>query len=145
MGRDPAFPDARTQRLIRKNADAARSNRLKTLLAAPLFLVDAAMLVVAFVLGYAARIYLPVFAVPNELPPLVDYIPTMALQVVVVGLVIYISRLYHLRRAISRIDFARDMLGAITIGAMIVYGLQEFLFKNSPFEVDYTQIGRAHV
>jgi len=139
MGRNIPFPDAGSRRLVQANNEAARSNRIKALLTAPLFLLDAAMLVAAFVLGYAARIYIPVFAIPNELPPLVDYIPTMGLQVVVVVLVIYISRLYHLRRAVSRIDFARDMLGAITIGSMIVYGLQEFLFKNTPFEVDYAR------
>jgi exopolysaccharide biosynthesis polyprenyl glycosylphosphotransferase len=100
---------------------------------------DVLMLVAAFVLGYATRVYVPVLSIPASPPPLSNYLGTMILHAGMVTLVMYFSRLYHQRRVISRIDQGRRILGAVTIGSMLAYGLQELIFKDTLFEVDYSR------
>lgn len=62
---------------------------------------------------------------------------TMFLHIGIIITVFYLSQMYHQRRAISRIDNARNIIGAITVGALMVYGIQELIFKGTLFEVDY--------
>lgn len=94
------------------------------------------MLCTAFILGYVARFYVPFFgATPTQ--PFVDYVPMMLLQAVTLLIVFYFSRLYHQRRALSRFDNARDIFGAVTVSLVLASGMQELLFKNTPFDVDY--------
>jgi exopolysaccharide biosynthesis polyprenyl glycosylphosphotransferase len=115
-----------------------RRRRVKTLMGALLVLIDVAMLSLAFLLGYWARMHLPLFPIPNTQPPLVSYVPTLILHAITVVFIFYLSRLYHLPRVVSRIDQARNVLGLVTIGALIVNGLQEIIFKNTSFDpIDY--------
>ncbi len=100
-------------------------------------MIDALMLASAFALGYVARLTLPLLNQPAQPLSFILYIPTMLLQVIVVILTLYLSRLYHLPRAISRIDHARKVVGVLTVGSLMVYGLQGILFNNSIFEADY--------
>ncbi|PJF24628.1 MAG: hypothetical protein CUN53_16875, partial [Phototrophicales bacterium] len=115
-----------------------RTRRVKTMMGALLVLIDVAMLSLAFLLGYWARMNLPLFSIPNTQPALAGYVPTLILHVVTVVFIFYMSRLYHLPRVVSRIDQARNVLGLVTIGALIVNGLQEIIFKNTSFDpIDY--------
>jgi exopolysaccharide biosynthesis polyprenyl glycosylphosphotransferase len=95
------------------------------------------MLAAAFLLGYVAWLVLPLFATPLTPPPYSEYLPTMMLQIGLVIVMFYFSQLYHQHRVVSRFDNARSVVGAVTIGIVLTYGLQDFLFKNSPLEVDY--------
>ncbi len=95
------------------------------------------MLVFAFVLGYLARIYLPFLDLSTDLPPFANYIPTIIIQVMLVIALFYFSRLYHQRRVFSRIDYARNIVSAVTIGAVLTNGMQEMIFRNTPLEIDY--------
>ncbi len=116
---------------------ASRAQRTKFVLGLLQFALDVLMLAGAFALGYWARSALPLFGVPESPPAFVLYLPTLVLHVGMVLTIFYFSRLYHLRRAISRIDQARTVLGAVTIGAVLASGLQDLLFKGSLFEIDY--------
>jgi exopolysaccharide biosynthesis polyprenyl glycosylphosphotransferase len=102
-----------------------------------LVMLDVLMLCAAFILGYAARVYVPLPAVPSNPPPLSSYFATMVLHVSMVVAVFYFSRLYHQRRVISRIDHGRNILGAVTIGSVLAFGLQDLIFRDTPFEVEY--------
>jgi exopolysaccharide biosynthesis polyprenyl glycosylphosphotransferase len=95
------------------------------------------MLVGAFVVSYAARLYIPFFPIPTDPPSIFRYVPTMLLHLGMVMMALYFSRLYHLHIRMSRIDQSRKILGAITLGATLTFGLQELLFKGSSFEVEY--------
>ncbi len=95
------------------------------------------MLAIAFGLGYIARIQLPLLKQPDISRPFIEYIPTLLLHVVAILVILYLSRLYHLPRAISRIDHARKVIGVLTVGSLLVYGLQAILFNNTMFAVDY--------
>lgn len=119
-------------------AAAHRSDRLKRLVTFLLYTSDILMLVVAFALGYQARLVLPLFTIPANPPDLSLYLPTMIMQVSVILVLFYFGRMYHLPRAVSRIDTARNVLILVSIGALLVNGLQEIVFKNTLFNaVDY--------
>lgn len=92
-----------------------------------------------FVLAYWAResVSLPFIKTPDVQPSFVFYLPTLILEVIVIMTIFYLTRLYHLPRAVSRIDHARKVIGSITVGLLMVYGMQPVLFNNTFFEVDY--------
>lgn len=138
MERRAAFPDAAYHRLTATNAEAIRSRRTKFALGILLFVLDTVMLVAAFVLGYVARIYSPILPAYTLDPlPLQDHMLMMVLQVGTIITVFYFARLYHQRRVISRIDYGRNILGAVTIGAVVANSIQELLFRNTPLYIDY--------
>lgn len=114
---------------------------MRTLLNALLLALDVVALVAAFVLGYQARNVLDLFEIPLNPPTLTQYVPTLALHVITTLVILYASRLYHLPRAISRIDQVRKLFGAITLGAVMSFGLQalilEAIFRGTQFQVDY--------
>ena len=49
----------------------------------------------------------------------------------------YSERLYHQRRTFSRFDVARTIIGVVTLGTVMVSGIQDLFLRNTPFEVDY--------
>lgn len=102
-----------------------------------LLVLDIGMLTLAFALGHKARQVLPFFRIPDRVPPLVDYVPTIIMHITTILLMMYISRLYHPRRTFSRIDMMRQVAAAITMGTVLVFGLQDLIFRDSPYEVDY--------
>jgi exopolysaccharide biosynthesis polyprenyl glycosylphosphotransferase len=120
-------------------AAPSRSNPIRTVLHVALPVVDIAALTAAFVLAYWARqaVPLPFISTPDIQPLFLYYIPTILLEVVVIIGIFYLIRLYHLPRAVSRIDHARKVTGAITVGLLMVYGMQPVLFNGTVFEVDY--------
>ncbi|MEZ4670474.1 MAG: undecaprenyl-phosphate glucose phosphotransferase [Anaerolineae bacterium] len=118
---------------------ASRTNYTRTVLTVMQPLVDGLMLMVAFALAYWGRETIPLFInLPDVQPSLLRYLPTIVLQVIVIIGILYLTRLYHLPRAISRIDHARKVVGVVTVGSLLVYGLQAILFPSgSLFYVEY--------
>jgi len=121
-------------------AAPVRTGRVRTLLAILLLTLDVTALTSAFLLGYSARGVLPFFALPDKLPDFLRYLPTLLLHITTVIGLFYISRLYHERRAVSRFDHARDILGAATIGSVLTFGMQGLIFKATDFEVEYPRV-----
>jgi exopolysaccharide biosynthesis polyprenyl glycosylphosphotransferase len=121
-------------------ASPARFNRVQVLFGGVLLILDIALLTAAFMLGYWARATLPFFATPPSQPDFYRYLPTLALHVVIIVGMFYFSRLYHLPRAVSRIDQARKIIGIVTVGALLAWALPEFLFKTTEFAVDYPRV-----
>lgn len=137
MERGFAFPNGGFQSLTARIPETRRSHRVKTALNVFLFALDVLMLVAAFILGYAARVYSPLLPYTTDPLPLADHMLMMILQVSTIIVVFYFSRLYHQRRVISRIDYGRNILGAVTIGAVLANSVQELLFRNTPLYIDY--------
>lgn len=108
-----------------------RAQITKVVLRVLLVCNDVAMLSMAFVVGYYARLRLPLFPVPDGQPPLRNYIPTLLLHVVVIVLMFYFNRLYHQRRSSGAFDQLRQVASTVTFGAVMVYGMQELIFRNS--------------
>lgn len=137
MERDSATADSSYQHITPNITNPQRAHRTKASLATLRFLLDVLMLCLAFLMGYWARLYLPFLEGTDNLEPLVDYMPMMVLNVFTIIVMFYFARLYHQHRIFSRFDQARNILGAVTIGAMMANGTQELFFTNTIFEVDY--------
>lgn len=114
-----------------------RVRQIKTLLAVTLFVLDSIMLVLAFFLGYRARLILPFFPIPETQPPIEQYLPTMLLHVGTIVVMLYFSQLYHQRRVVSRFDQARRIISVTTIGALLANGIVELVFRNTLLDVSY--------
>ncbi len=116
-----------------------RTNVVAKLLGVLLVLTDVAALCAAFMLGYVARETWGLLGSPPPVqPPFTRYIVTMVLHTGIIITIFYLSQMYHLRRALSRIDHGRNIVGDITIGALLVYGIQELIFKTTALDpVDY--------
>jgi len=139
-GNPPARPldSDRQRRGLAAAKHARRSRRVKAFMSVLLMIIDASMLMLAFVLAYRVRGSVQFFNVPNVQPMLTQYIPTIFFHVVIIMTIFYFSRFYHMRRAVSRIDHARNLLGAITIGALLVNSIQDLVLRNTGYDpVDY--------
>ena len=103
--------------------------------------MDIVALILAFAVAYNTRNVVELFSVPINPPALWQYWPILVLHVVTTILIFYGSQLYHLPRAISRIDQARKILGAVTLGAVLAFGLHGIfltpLVRGTQLQVDY--------
>ncbi|MEO0565306.1 MAG: hypothetical protein AAF125_24580, partial [Chloroflexota bacterium] len=90
-------------------------------------------------LGYWARLNVPLFAIPDVSPSLLAYSGVMAMHVLSIMAVFYLVRLYHLPRAVSRIDLARNITVYVMVGTVLAYGSSELIFEDTRFAVDYPQ------
>lgn len=121
-------------------AESNRSIRgVKIALNLFLYFTDLVMISGAFVLGYYARLYLPLFNRPDTAPALTTYAGVIVTHVVIIMGVFYVSRMYHLPRAISRIDLAKNITTLVAVGSVLAYGISELLFEDTRFAVDYPQ------
>ena len=99
--------------------------------------LDAAMLALAFALGYFARAHLPLPALPVNPPPFSSYVPMLLVHVLATVMVFYFARLYHQRRAVSRIDEGYAIAQNVSIGTFLAIAVETLAFKNSALELDY--------
>lgn len=113
------------------------NDHLKALSTVTLLLADTVMLIVAFIIGYEAREVLPFFPRPEEQPALSRYLPTILVHTVTIVVMFYFSQLYHLKRAFSRIEQLRNVIGVVTLGTLLASGTQEFLLQNTAMEAVY--------
>ena len=122
---------------VRPRSIRLSNDHLKALSTLSLFLTDSIMLIVAFVVGYEARELLPFFPRPEEQPELARYLPTIVVHAATIIVMFYFSQLYHLKRAFSRIEQLRNVIGVVTLGTLLASGTQEFLLQNTNLESVY--------
>jgi exopolysaccharide biosynthesis polyprenyl glycosylphosphotransferase len=122
-----------------KNELSNDSPRLKGLLRFSQVILDLVMLVLAFALGYLARRELPLIApvAPIQPPDLLFYIPILVLQTATMLAIFFLARLYHQRRAVSRIDQAYTIAASISIGVVMTNGLTSIVLKGTDIGSDY--------
>lgn len=113
------------------------TQRLRPIYSISLVLLDAIMIISAFVLAYRLRIAIPWPAELASQIPLANYSGLIAAQVLGVTIAMFFYGLYYLPRAVSRVDQFYSVLAAVTIGTMMAVAFSVFTFKNSIFEVDY--------
>lgn len=111
--------------------------RIRALYTASLVLIDALATGFAFGLGYAIRIAVPFPSEGVFVQGFAFYLPMLIVQVLTVLGVFYFSRLYHVRRATSRIDQFYVVFGAVSVGTMMAVAISSLTFKNSVFELDF--------
>ncbi len=125
-------PNGPTPRVV----NTITSGRIKRGMAFVLVLIDALMLTGGFALGYATRFWV-LDGDPALFPTFDRYLLILGLNLLVILLMFYSERLYHQRRTFSRFDVARTIVGVVTLGTVMVSGLQDLFLKNTLFEVDY--------
>jgi exopolysaccharide biosynthesis polyprenyl glycosylphosphotransferase len=113
------------------------TQKLRTLYSITLVIVDALMVMLAFMLAYRLRIIIPL---PEPLVteiPFVRYVGLMVVQVSAVVTTLFFYRQYYLPRAVSRVDQLYAVFAGVSIGTVVAVAVSAFTLKNSIFEVDY--------
>lgn len=123
--------------MISSSATAYHPQRIKTFQQLLVVLIDSLMLVTAFVLGYLARSTLPLLDLPINPPPLTRYLPMLAIHTITIVVFFYLARMYHMKRAISRVDVFYAIAQNVSIGTFIAVAIETMAFKNSSFDLDY--------
>ena len=115
-----------------------KNNRVRTLFVIGLMFIDAAMIALAFVIAFAIRDAGKQFDPNIKLSAFGDYAGMLLVQVVAIVIVAFSSRLYHLVRAVSKIDEFYAVFGAASIGTMMSVAVSTLLFKS--FEFDFPRV-----
>ena len=109
--------------------------RVRTLLSVLLLVLDTAAIVLAFFFAYQLRRVLP--ADPVNLGPFYRYLPLLVVQLFSILIVFFFYRLYHVGRAVSRVDQFYSIFGGVSFGSLLSIAVASFVFKNNVFELDY--------
>ena len=112
-------------------------DRARGFLAVLLVLFDAAAIVIAFALAYLLRVVIELPSPSVNIGPFSDYVPLLVLQLIAILLTFFFYRLYHLGRAVSRVDQFYSVFGGVSVGTLLAIAIASFIFKNSLFELDY--------
>ena len=116
-----------------------KSDKTKALFSTMLVISDMLMTMAAFVLAYYIRREIPWPNPPRDLAPLRSYVGMLSIQVFSILIVFFIYRLYHQRRAVSRVDEFYAVFGAVSIGTMMSVAITALTFKNSVVELDFSR------
>jgi len=116
-----------------------RRDKYKAVFAVMLVLSDALATMAAFVLAYYIRREIPWPNPPQNMSPLRSYAGMLAIQTVSILIVFFFSRLYHQRRAVSRVDEFYTICGAVSIGMMMAVAIWALSFKNSILDMDFSR------
>lgn len=111
--------------------------RVRWLLSALLLLSDLGMTALAFYGAYEIRARLPLPYPPQNLGAFPRYLPLMALWMGYVALLFFLSRLYHLGRATSRLDEISRAAAAFSLAAVFTVATASMAFKDTLFAFDY--------
>ncbi len=113
------------------------SQKLRPIYSISLVLLDALMIVVAFIVAYRLRVMIPWPAELADQTPLANYLGLLVAQISGVLIAMFFFKLYYLPRAVSRVDQLYSVVAAVTIGTMMAIAFSVLVYKNSVFEVDY--------
>jgi len=113
--------------------------KINLFLAVSLLAIDGLMTALAFFLAYWLRLWIKFPSPPVNIQPFPNYLGMMATQVLTMLTVFFFSRLYHLKRGISRLDEFSTIFTASSIGNIMSIAFASLLFKNSPLELDYSR------
>ncbi|MBZ0304993.1 MAG: undecaprenyl-phosphate glucose phosphotransferase [Anaerolineae bacterium] len=114
-----------------------KRKRLRRALLLVQILIDCTMLVVALFLGYLSRSNIPVMGLPTDPPSFSSYLPLTAINTISVFLVFYFGRMYHQRRAISRIDLLWNIVQNVSIGTIGAIAFETLAFTNTGLDFEY--------
>ena len=107
------------------------NQRIRTIYSITLFLLDAILVGVAFILAYQLRAQIDW---PEPLAvnvPLTAYTGLLVVQVISVVVALFFYRLYYIPRAVSRVDQFYYVFAAVSIGTLpFLSPFPHFIFKN---------------
>jgi exopolysaccharide biosynthesis polyprenyl glycosylphosphotransferase len=112
--------------------------RLQDFVRALQVMIDIISLVGAFALGYLARQYFPLFPVSvNITPQFASYKSMILIHVATMLVIFYFARLYHQKRAVSRIDLIYNLAASVSVGTVMTSGLITMFLKGTEILADY--------
>jgi exopolysaccharide biosynthesis polyprenyl glycosylphosphotransferase len=112
------------------------SRRFRSLFSFSLLVADISMLMLAFALGYRLRRIIPWPSEATQLGSPSEYVSVLILHVIVMLLVFFMLRMYHLVRATSRVDEFYAVAVGVSLGTLLSVAAAALAFKNSVFEVN---------
>jgi exopolysaccharide biosynthesis polyprenyl glycosylphosphotransferase len=113
--------------------------KINLLLAVSVVVMDGLMTALAFFLAYWLRLWINIPSPPVNIQTFYNYLGMMTVQVLTMLTVFFFSKLYHLKRGISRLDELSIIFAASSIGNIMSIAFTSLLFKNSPLEPDYSR------
>jgi exopolysaccharide biosynthesis polyprenyl glycosylphosphotransferase len=113
--------------------------KINLLLAVSVVVMDGLMTALAFFLAYWLRLWINIPSPPVNIQTFYNYLGMMTVQVLTMLTVFFFSKLYHLKRGISRLDELSIIFAASSIGNIMCIAFTSLLFKNSPLEPDYSR------
>ena len=113
--------------------------RADALFAFSLLINDLVMVALSFYLAYwlRQRIAIPP---PVQIAPFTDYVGMMAIQVIIMVILYFFSRLYDVKRSMPRLDEFYRIFAATSIGTVATIAFTTFLFKNTALELDFPRV-----
>jgi exopolysaccharide biosynthesis polyprenyl glycosylphosphotransferase len=99
---------------------------------------DLVMVALAFYFAYWLRQKLPPAAV--NIAPFGAYAGMMAIQLLVMPTLYFVSRLYDVKRSMPRLDELYRIFAATSIGTVATIAFTTFIFKNSTLELDFPRV-----
>jgi exopolysaccharide biosynthesis polyprenyl glycosylphosphotransferase len=98
---------------------------------------DALLTAVAFILAHQLRIHIAFPTEPENVSAFLSYVPMMLVQVFSVLAMFFFNKLYHVARAVSRVDEAYQIFGAVSVATMMAVAISALTFKETIFELDF--------
>lgn len=102
--------------------------RAEVLLTVSLWLLDALLIILAFVVAY--RVTFATSAGPGPTPELIDFVPMILIVGASLTAVYFFYRLYHQRRGESRLDEIYKLVPATSIGIIVATALTTLLYRD---------------
>jgi len=113
------------------------NQKIRTIYTFSLLLLDAVMIVLAFVSAYWVRTNL---AWPEELSilyPITSYLGFLMIQIAVILATLFYYGQYYIPRSVSRVDQIYYVIAAVTIGTLIAVALSTIFFKDNDAIANY--------
>jgi exopolysaccharide biosynthesis polyprenyl glycosylphosphotransferase len=113
------------------------NQKIRAIYSFTLLLLDAAMIVLAFVIAYWLRTN---WSWPEELSvtyPITVYAGFVTLQIISILATLFYYRQYYIPRAVSRVDQVYYVISAVTIGTLLAVALSTMFFKDNDAIVNY--------
>lgn len=116
------------------------ARRFRTIFSFLLLGSDAFMLLVAFAVAHRVRLQLPWPDEAVDIQRLRDYGLVIAIFVLANLFLYFVFRLYHLVRAISRVDEFYSVVSATTLGTLLTVALASLTLKNTVFALNLPRL-----
>jgi exopolysaccharide biosynthesis polyprenyl glycosylphosphotransferase len=114
-----------------------KTQKIRNIYAISLLLLDAVLIVSAFVFAYRLRVAVPWPAEVENLAPLSQHLGLLLVKVISVIAALIFYRQYYIPRAVSRVDQLYSVFASVSIGTIMAIAVSAFFFKGTPLEVDY--------
>lgn len=114
-----------------------KTQQIRTIYTFSLVVLDALMIVVAFVLAYQLRLNVDWPGVLVNQYPLSAFGGLLLVEIVVIIAALFFYRQYYIPRSVSRVDQVYYVFAAVSIGTLIAVALSTLLFKDNDAIVNY--------